>query len=183
MKTQQHDEEENRPGGSNSIQAIGQGRIVHHHGQVPSRPAKSDHNSDSSPSLFPISAAPPPLERGGYNLRYSISRNLIRITYGTTLVRFTLLPLIWKSFSERIITRSHTTLANLPAQSTQYMSSEKLTLILKSKLALSWSDVAEVIHKLKGFVQRSYTGIFNGFIVNTLNAWQVRIRLYINDRT
>ena len=183
VKTHYHGEEANRAGGSNLIQATGQGRIVHHHGQAPSRPAKSDHNSDSSPTLILIPATPPPLERGGYNLRYSISRNLIRITYGTAHVQFTLLPLIWKYFSERIITRSHTIWANPPAQSTQYMSLEKLTLILKSKLALSCSGVAEAIHTLKGFAQHGYTGIFNGLIVNTLNAWQVLVRLYINDRT
>lgn len=71
----------------------------------------------------------------------------------------------------------------MPAQSTQYMSLEMLTLILKSKLALSWSDVAEVIHTLKVFVQGGYTGISNGLIVNKLNAWQFRVRSYINDRT
>lgn len=50
------------------------------------------------------------------------------------------------------------------------MSTEKLTLMLKSKFALSWADVAEVIHILKGFVQCGYTNKFNGLIANTLNA-------------
>lgn len=113
VKIHYDDEEENARGGSDLIQATGQGRIVHHHVQEPSNPAKSDQNFDFSPTLVSIPAAFPPFEHRGYNHPYSISRrsglHLIRITYGTALVLIHVATINLEIILGRIITQSHST--------------------------------------------------------------------------